>query len=135
MAPSRWIAETLISRWDESENCWRVTVLALDITVQKQAQLSLARRVEQEQLLRNITAHMRETLELETILETTAADLIHIFRADRVVIVRNETDGAQRLIRQVNAASVRPLVEQSSRADFVPPDYAEQFLSGQSRHR
>lgn len=126
----RWIAETLISRWDESENCWRVTVLALDITVQKQAQLSLARRVEQEQLLRNITAHMRETLELETILETTAADLIHIFRADRVVIVRNETDGAQRLIRQVNAASVRPLVEQSSRADFVPPDYAEQFCQG-----
>lgn len=127
----RWIAETLISRWDEQENCWRVTVLALDITARKQAQLYLNRRIEQEQLLRNITAHMRETLDLGTILETTVSDLRTIFQADRVLIVRNEVDSAQQLIKQVHGPSVHPLPELSLSADFMSPHHIDQFRRGQ----
>jgi len=126
----RWIAESLISRWDEPENCWRVTVLALDITAQKQAQLSLDRRVEQEKLLRAVTAHMRETLDLDTILETTACDVLSHFQADRVLIVKNESDGTQRLIKQVHSPLVRHLSETSINADLIPRNYLEQFRQG-----
>jgi diguanylate cyclase (GGDEF)-like protein/PAS domain S-box-containing protein len=126
----RWIAESLISRWDEPEHCWRVTVLALDITAQKQAQLSLDRRVEQEKLLRAVTAHMRETLDLETILETTACDVRSHFQADRVLIVKNESDGTQRLIKQVHNPLVRHLSETSINADFIPHSHLEQFRQG-----
>ncbi|MFB2923943.1 PAS domain S-box protein [Aerosakkonema funiforme] len=37
----RWIAETTNSRWDRTEKCWMVTVIAIDITDRKQLQLAL----------------------------------------------------------------------------------------------
>ncbi|MFQ4136119.1 PAS domain S-box protein [Nodosilinea sp. PGN35] len=37
----RWIAETLVSRWDAAAACWQVTAMAIDISDRKQLELSL----------------------------------------------------------------------------------------------
>lgn len=43
----RWILESLISRWDQAEQCWIVTIVAIDITDLKRAEEALRQR-EQE---------------------------------------------------------------------------------------
>ena len=52
----RWIADSLTSRWDETDNCWIVMMVGIDITARKQAEdalrrsedhLSMAQRVAQ----------------------------------------------------------------------------------------
>ncbi|MBD3557817.1 PAS domain S-box protein, partial [Planktothrix sp. FACHB-1355] len=37
----RWIAETTNSRWDRTQKCWMVTVIAIDITDRKQLEIAL----------------------------------------------------------------------------------------------
>lgn len=47
----RWIADTLTSRWDQAGGCWIVTMVGVDITARKQAEMALQ---ESEQFLRSI---------------------------------------------------------------------------------
>jgi diguanylate cyclase (GGDEF)-like protein/PAS domain S-box-containing protein len=80
-----------------AEDCTARKQLELDLTA---AQVALQRRVDQEQLLRSITTRMRSTLDFETILATTAAEVRAIFEADRAVIYQLSNDGHRQVVQQ-----------------------------------
>ncbi|MDX2240864.1 MAG: GAF domain-containing protein [Leptolyngbyaceae cyanobacterium bins.302] len=66
------------------------TVLSVtrDITDRKQTEEALRLQVEREELLGVITQRIRESLELEDILNTAVTEVRHLLHADRVVIYR-----------------------------------------------
>ena len=79
---------------DETGRAVRVVGTNLDITKRKQAELALRQQTERERLLRLIAQRIRQSLNLEDILNTTVAEVRQVLQTDRVLIYRFEPDGS-----------------------------------------
>jgi diguanylate cyclase (GGDEF)-like protein/PAS domain S-box-containing protein len=78
--------------------------IATDITDLINAQNTLRRQAEEEQLMRSMTHHIRESLDLNTILETTVTEVRQVLQADRVLIYRFNPDwGGEMIVESVLA--------------------------------
>jgi PAS domain S-box-containing protein len=66
--------------------------LLVDISDRKQAELQLQQQIEREKLLTAIAQHIRQTLDLNQILQTTVTEVRQFLQTDRVIIYRFETD-------------------------------------------
>src|SRR4028119_861967 len=62
--------------------------LIKDITERKQAEQELQRETQYRQLLAEISLRIRESLQIEVILQTTVAELQQLLQADRVLFYR-----------------------------------------------
>lgn len=67
-------------------------VLAQNITERKQAEAAMRQRHEQERLMGAIAQRIRQSLNLEEILNTTVAEVRQFLQTDRVLIYRFEPD-------------------------------------------
>ncbi|MGA7937854.1 MAG: PAS domain S-box protein, partial [Kovacikia sp.] len=65
---------------------------ARDISERVQAEAALQQQTERERLIEEITQHVRQSLNLEEILNTAVAEVQHFLQADRVVIYRFSAD-------------------------------------------
>ncbi len=63
-----------------------------DITARKQAELALQQQMEQERMVAAIAHHIRQSLDLEQILDTTVAEVRQVLQTDRVIIYRFSSD-------------------------------------------
>lgn len=73
----------------------QVTVMgsvATDITALVEAQMTLRRQAEEERLIRTMTQHIRESLDLDSILQTTVTEVRQFLQTDRVLIYRFNPD-------------------------------------------
>ncbi|MFN6484780.1 MULTISPECIES: diguanylate cyclase domain-containing protein [unclassified Nostoc] len=59
-----------------------------DITARKQIELALQNQAERERMVFAIAQHIRQSLDLDEILNTTVADVRHFLQTDRVIIYR-----------------------------------------------
>ncbi|WP_414548919.1 diguanylate cyclase domain-containing protein [Anabaena sp. CCY 0017] len=59
-----------------------------DITAHKQAELSQQNQIRQERMVAAIAQHIRQSLDLDQILNTTVAEVRQILQTDRVIIYR-----------------------------------------------
>ncbi|MBW4461549.1 MAG: EAL domain-containing protein [Nodosilinea sp. WJT8-NPBG4] len=66
--------------------------VATDITPLVQAQEALRRQAEEEHLIRTITQHIHQSLEVEQILQTTVTEVRQFLQTDRVLIYRFNPD-------------------------------------------
>jgi PAS domain S-box-containing protein len=66
--------------------------IVTEITDRVNAQATLQRQAEAERLMRSMTYHIRESLDLNEILETTVAEVRQFLQADRVLIYRFNPD-------------------------------------------
>ena len=73
---------------DPQGNPQRMIGVNFDITAQKQAEQTIRQQIEKETLLRQITQHIRETLDLQRIFETACQDIRQFIQSDRVGIFR-----------------------------------------------
>lgn len=110
---------------------------AEDCTEQRQLQASLqateavlSRRVEQEQLLRTLTAHMRETLDLDRILSATVAGIKTVFNADRAVIFQILANGDRRIAQQASNPEYTTLTDAMIPSGRLPAAYLEKLRTG-----
>ena len=67
-----------------------------DITERKQVDRRIQQQMQQEALLREITQHIRQSLDLQIIFDTACEDIRLVFQADRVGIFRFEPDAGYR---------------------------------------
>lgn len=63
-----------------------------DISDRKQAEAALRQQVEREQLMAQMTQQIRRSLNLTDTLNTTVAEVRHLFQTDRVLIYRFDPD-------------------------------------------
>ncbi|MBN3894795.1 MAG: diguanylate cyclase [Nostoc sp. NOS(2021)] len=63
-----------------------------DITARKQIELALQNQTQRERMVFAITQHIRQSLDLDEILNTTVAEVRHFLQTDRVIIYRMNAD-------------------------------------------
>ncbi|MBD2501883.1 GAF domain-containing sensor histidine kinase [Anabaena azotica] len=83
----------------------------------------------QESVLRRITARIRQSLELEDIITATTAEVRSLLGTDRVMIYKFHADGSGRVIAESMYENCLPsLLKLNFPADDIPPHARELFL-------
>ncbi len=104
-----------------------------DISDRKAVELALHQRMEREQILGEITRHIRESLDLSQILETAVTEARQIFQADRALIFRLTPSGVGVVIQE----SVLPAYPTTAAMHFpdecFPPACYAHYCQGQPR--
>ena len=70
-----------------------ILIFVEDISDRKQAEIALQEQIQQKLLVTNIAQNIRQTLDLNQILQTTVAEIQELLKAERVLIYRFNPDG------------------------------------------
>lgn len=89
----------------------RVVCTLSDITLRRQVEDSLREQAEREQAATQTLQRMRETLDLNTIFETTTTELRQAVRCDRVVIYSFNPDWSGQIIAEAVAEGWTPILD------------------------
>jgi diguanylate cyclase (GGDEF)-like protein/PAS domain S-box-containing protein len=111
----------------------RVTVLgsvATDITPLVEAQLALRRQAEEERLIRTMTQHIRGSLDLHSILQTTVDEVRQFLQTDRVLIYRFNPDWSGDMIVEAVLPPWQALQGTQIKDPCFEGDLAHRYLSG-----
>jgi PAS domain S-box-containing protein len=88
----RWLSVTYLIHWVEAKNYWVGTNIFTDITQRKEAEIALQEQLHREKLITTISHKIRQTLDLDQILQTTVDQVQKSLQSDRVIIFRFEPD-------------------------------------------
>ena len=84
--------------------------VATDITILKESQAALHQQAERQRLLMVVAQHIRQTLDLDHILNTTVTEVRQFLQTDRVIIYRFEPDGSGIIIAESVAEEWRSIL-------------------------
>ena len=98
------------------------------------AKTDLRLNLEQEGLIRRITNSIRQTLDLEDILQTTTTEVRSLLLTDRVMIYKFHADGSGQVIAEsIYNDRLPSLVGLNFPADDIPPHARELLIKSQVR--
>ncbi|MDZ8224186.1 GAF domain-containing protein [Nostoc sp. ChiVER01] len=96
----KWILDRGQALWDASGDIVRMVGSYTDITDRKQADEELKRQNLRSQLFSEITLKIRESLQIDEILQTTVTEVQKLLQADRVLIFQLEPDGSGTVVQE-----------------------------------
>lgn len=96
----KWILDRGQALWDASGDIVRMVGSYTDITDRKRADEELKRQNLRSQLFAEITLKIRESLQIEKILQTAVTEVQKLLQADRVFIFQLETDGSGTVVQE-----------------------------------
>jgi diguanylate cyclase (GGDEF)-like protein/PAS domain S-box-containing protein len=100
-----WWANVAVSPiYDDRGSLLHIFSLVVDITDRKRAEAQLQQEFQRERMIHLIDHHIRESLDLETVLQTTVQEVRQFLNTDRVIIYRFQSDWAGVIV----AESVAP---------------------------
>lgn len=79
---------------------WGAWGIGVDISDRKQAEHTLQQRIQHERLITTITQHIRQSLELQEILNATVTEIQHLLQADRVLVYQLMENGTITVIAE-----------------------------------
>ena len=86
--------------------------VAADITILKETQAALHQQVDRQRLLMAIGQHIRQTLDLDQILQTTVTEVRQFLQTDRVIVYRFEPDWSGSVIAESVTAEWNSILNQ-----------------------
>ncbi|WP_096603359.1 response regulator [Calothrix sp. NIES-2100] len=97
----KWILDRgkLVNR-DFQGKFLRMVGTHLDITERKLSEAALQQQYQRALLLKQITEEIRQSLQLEKILQTTVTEVQRILQADRVLIFQLNPDGSGKVVQE-----------------------------------
>lgn len=110
-----------------------IIATGIDVTERRQAQEQLERSYRQAQLLAEITRKIRQSLELEEILQTTVSEVQNLLACDRVLIYQVFPDGTSKTISEVVLPEYPAILGMSFPEEVFPKSSQKQYRQGRVR--
>jgi PAS domain S-box-containing protein len=120
----KWILDRGQALWDALGDIVRMVGSYTDITDRKQADEELKRQNLRSQLFAEITLKIRESLQIDEILQTTVTEVQKLLQADRVLIFRLEADGSGTVVQE----AVLPGWPVILRKNLFDPCFKEEYI-------
>ncbi|MBE9097398.1 PAS domain S-box protein [Tychonema sp. LEGE 07203] len=125
----RWLRTELKLLVDSRGKPLEIIGYAADISNSKHAEIALRQQFEQERLVEAIARRVRQSLQLEEILNTTVAELQQVLLADRVLVYQLLLEGG-RVIAEAVAEGCSPLVDRYFGEEVFPAESYQLYLQG-----
>jgi len=106
------------------------TVILRDISERKQVEAALQNQLAKERLMGTIAQRIRQSLNLETILNTTVAEVRQFLQSDRVIIYRFEPDWSGVIVVESVVANETPLLGRVSQDHCFIEKYVQSYQQG-----
>ncbi|AFY43490.1 GAF domain-containing protein [Nostoc sp. PCC 7107] len=125
-----WILARGTVIYDSENQPMRMTGVTLDVTDRKQAEEELKRQNLRSQLFAEITLKIRESLQLEEILQTTVQEVQKLLHADRVLIFQLWPDGSGTVLKEAVLPGWPVVLGKNILDPCVQADYVEKYRQG-----
>ncbi|NJO51829.1 MAG: GAF domain-containing protein, partial [Leptolyngbyaceae cyanobacterium RM2_2_4] len=106
-----WWFTSLVPLRDEHSRIHRIIGTSVNITDRKRAEQSLQSSLERERAVTRVIERMRQSLDVETIFNSTTAELRQLLRCDRVVVYRFNPDWSGSFVSESVASGWVPLIQ------------------------
>ena len=126
----RWLRTELKLLVDSRGLPIEVIGYAADISNSKYAEMALWQQFKQERLVEAIARRVRQSLQLEEILNTTVAELQQVLLADRVLVYQILPESGGRVIAEAVAEGCSPLIDRFFGEEVFPPESYQLYLQG-----
>ncbi|WP_054469679.1 PAS domain S-box protein [Planktothricoides sp. SR001] len=126
----RWVLGKGQGLYDEAGQPVRMIGTIVDITDRKQAEIALQEQLNREQLVKSIAQNIRETLDLEQVLQRTVDQVRDFLKCDRVIIFRFQPDWSGIVIRESVNQNYPAIVDTSINDPCFAEDYIEPYRQG-----
>ncbi|HEY9690555.1 MAG TPA: MHYT domain-containing protein, partial [Coleofasciculaceae cyanobacterium] len=107
----RWLLANSDPILNEAGQVERVVCALTDITDRRLAELALQKTAKRESAIARVIQRMRQTLDLQTILDTTTRELQQIIECDRVLVYCFEPDWSGRVVSESVGFGWKPVYQ------------------------
>jgi len=101
-----------------------------DITKRKQTQTELERQTQRAQLLAEVTLKIRQSLQIDEILQTTVTEVQKVLSADRVLVYRLWPDGTGSSIAEAGLPGLPQVMGQKFPEEVFPEESRQLYSQG-----
>jgi len=129
----RWVWVRTFRVFNEKGKMTRIAGIAEDITERKHSEAELRRQTLQRQLFAEITLKIRQSLQLDAILQTTVTEVRRILQVDRVVIYQLNADGSGVIMTEAVVPGWTPIQGQEIHDPCFREGYLDQYRQGRIR--
>ncbi len=129
----RWVWVRASHVRNEAGTITRVAGIAEDISDRKLAEAELRRQNLEIQLFAEITLKIRQSLELDTILQTTVTEVRRILQVDRVLLYQLGTDGSGTVVTEAVLPDWPALLGQTITDPCFAAVYLDRYREGRIR--
>ncbi len=129
----KWILDRGQALWDEQGNAVRMAGSYTDITERRQAEEELKRQNRRSQLFAEIALKIRQSLQLEEILQTTVTEVQKILGCDRVLLYRVWPNGTGRTVTEAVQPGWPAILGIDFPEEVFPVEYQGLYRQGKVR--
>ncbi|MEH2455637.1 GAF domain-containing protein [Nostoc sp.] len=126
----KWILDRGQAHWDASGDVVRMVGSYTDITDRKQTEEELKQQNLRSQLFAEITLKIRESLQIDEILQTTVTEVQKLLKADRVLIFRLEIDGSGTVVQEAVLPGWPVILGENIFDPCFKAEYLERYRQG-----
>lgn len=101
-----------------------------DITERKQAEEQIKQAQKRSQLFSEITLKIRQSLQLEEILQTAVTEVLNLLKADRALIFRLSPDGYGKIVTEAVVPNYNSVVRQNITDECFGQEYLKKYRQG-----
>lgn len=102
----RWVLTTGVPRFDSKGKFAGFVCSGIDISPRKKAENLLEQQARRDYILAEITKHIHESLELNTILQTATREVTSFLEAEKIIIGKIESHNNFRILSVFNSLNV-----------------------------
>ncbi|MEH2174044.1 GAF domain-containing protein [Nostoc sp.] len=126
----KWILDRGQALWDALGDIVRMVGSYTDITNRKRADEELKRQNLRSQLFAEITLKIRDSLQIDEILQTTVTEVQKLLQADRVLIFRLEPDGSGTVVQEAVLPGWPVILGENIFDSCFKEEYIERYRQG-----